>query len=158
MCIRDRAYVVLGRVALREGKAAEALRAADEGLARAAGSPPAGLHVLRAEVYGRQEKLAEAEREYALELAAHPRSLEALTGLAIVAAARGDLAEAARRIDAMVKAVPTAEGYLTGVVSLRSFGRPAEAGALLAEGRRAFPADPRLARDLAAPAGAGRPR
>ncbi len=127
-------------------------------LALRAGRPAAGLHVLRAEVYGRQEKLAEAEREYALELAAHPRSLEALTGLAIVAAARGDLAEAARRIDAMVKAVPTAEGYLTGVVSLRSFGRPAEAGALLAEGRRAFPADPRLARDLAAPAGAGRPR
>ncbi len=151
-----RAYVVLGRVALREGRLDEALRFSAEGLSRAAGSPPAGIHVLRAEVFGRRQSLGEAEKEYRLELAAHPRSVEAYTGLAIVAAAGGDLAEAARRIEAMVKAVPTAEAYLVGVISLRSFGRTAEAGALLAEGRKAFPADPRLAREPGAPGGAGR--
>ncbi|MBK6406692.1 MAG: sulfatase-like hydrolase/transferase [Holophagales bacterium] len=153
-----RAYVVLGRVFLREGRLAEALRAADEGLSRAGGAPPEGLHVVRAEVFGRQEKLDEAEAEHRLELAAHPRNVEALSGLAIVAAARGDLAEAARRVAAMVRAVPTAEAYLAGYFSLRSFGQAGEARALLAEGRRAFPLDPFLAREEAAGPNPGKMR
>jgi len=154
-----RAWAVLGRLALREGKLPEALRVIDEGLKRFAAPPPAGLHVLRAEVFGRQEKLAEAEAEYRLELEAHPRSLEALSGLAIIAASRGDLDEASRRVDAMVRTVPTSEAYLTGFVSLRSFGRGDQARALLAEGRRAFPLDARLAREesaLASPGGTRR--
>ncbi|MBK9090465.1 MAG: sulfatase-like hydrolase/transferase, partial [Holophagales bacterium] len=153
-----RAYAVLGRLALREGKLSEALKVIDEGLKRFGAPPPAGLHVLKAEVFGRQEKLAEAEAEYRLELEAHPRSLEALSGLAIVAASRGDLDEASRRIDAMVRTLPTAEGFLTGFVSLRSFGRVDQARALLAEGRRAFPLDPRLAREESALANPGRAR
>ncbi len=151
-----RAYVVLGRLALREGKLSEALQVIDDGLKRFGGSPPAGLHVLKAEVFGRQEKLAEAEAEYRLEAEAHPRNLEALSGLAIVAASRGDVAEASRRIDAMVRTLPTAEAYLTGFVSLRSFGRPDQARVLLAEGRRAFPFDARLAREEKALANSGR--
>ncbi len=153
-----RAYVVLGRLALREGKLPEALRVTDEGLRRFGTTPPAGLHVLRAEVFGRQAKLAEAEAEYRLELEAHPRSLEALSGLAIVAASRGDVAEAARRVDTMVRTLPTADAYLTGFVSLRSFGRPDEARVLLAEGRRAFPLDTRLAREESALVKPGRAR
>ena len=152
-----RAYVVLGRVALREGKLDEALRAATDGIAKGGSFPPQGLHVVKAEVLGRQERLADAEKEYRLELEAHPQSVEAFTGLAIVSAVRGDLPEAARRIGELVRAVPTPEGYLAGVVSLRSFGRLPEAKALAAEGRRAFPSDPRLAREEAALA-AGRPR
>jgi len=152
-----RAYVVLGRVALREGKLDEALRAANEGIAKGGSFPPQGLRVVKAEVLGRQEKLADAEAEYRLELDAHPQSVEAWTGLAIVAAVRGDLSEAARRVGEMVRAVPTTEGYVAGVVSLRSFGRLPEARALAAAARRAFPADPRLAREEAALA-SGRPR
>ncbi|HYN40763.1 MAG TPA: hypothetical protein VE129_03225, partial [Thermoanaerobaculia bacterium] len=109
-------------------------------------------------VFGRQAKLAEAEAEYRLELEAQPRSLEALSGLAIVAASRGDIAEASRRIDAMVRTLPTAEAYLTGFASLRSFGRPDQARVLLAEGRRAFPLDARLAREENALANPGRAR
>ena len=153
-----RAYVVLGRLALREGKLSAALGVIDEGLKRFASSAPAGLHVLRAEVFGRQEKLAEAEAEYRLELEAHPRSLDAFSGLAIVAASRGDIAEASRRVDAMVTALPTAEAYRTGFVSLRSFGRIDQARALLAEGRRAFPLDARLAREESALANPERAR
>ena len=151
-----RADLVLARVALREGKLDEALRVADEGLARG-GTPTAGLHVVRAEVLGRRERLPEAEREYRAELAAHPRSVEALSGLAIVAAAGGDLAEAARRAAAIPRTVPTPDGYVTAIVSLRSFGRPAEAASLLAEAKRAFPGDFRLAR-LETGAKAGRVR
>lgn len=145
-----RADVVLARVALREGKLDEALRVADEGLARS-GTPTAGLHVARAEVLGRRERLPEAEREYRAELAAHPRSVEALSGLAIIAAANGDLAEAARRAEAIARTVPTPDGYVTAIVSLRSFGRPGEAASLLAEAKRAFPGDFRVARLEAGP-------
>ena len=56
----------------------------------------------------------------------------------------------------MVRTVPTAEAYLTGFVSLRSFGRAGQARALLAEGRRAFPLDARLAREESALANPGR--
>ncbi len=140
-----RADVVLARVALREGKLDEALRVADEGLARG-GAPTAGLHVARAEVLGRRERLPEAEREYRAELEAHPTSVEALSGLAIIAAASGDLAEAARRAAAIPRTVPTPDGYVTAIVSLRSFGRPGEAASLLAEAKRAFPGDFRVAR------------
>ena len=152
-----RAYVVLGRVALREGKLDEALRAATDGIARGGGFPPAGLHVVRAEVLGRRENLAEAEKEYRLELGAHPRSVEAYTGLAILAAVRGDLAGVTGKLEEMVRAIPTADAYLAAVVSLRSFGRAAEAKAFAAEGRRAFPSDARLAREAASLA-ARRPR
>ena len=141
-----RAYVVLGRVALREGKLPEALAVADAGLARGGAESPEGLHVVKAEALGRQARLDAAEGEYRLELAAHPRNVEALVGLAAVAASRGDVAGAARRVDAMVKEVPTVEAYLSGFFALRAFGRAAEARALLAEGRRAFPLDARLAR------------
>ena len=151
-----RADVVLARVALREGKLDEALRIADEGLART-GTPPPGLHVARAEVLGRRERLSEAEREYRAELEAHPRSVEALSGLAILAAVSGDLAEAARRAAAIPRTVPTPDGYVTAIVSLRSFGRPTEAAALLAEAKRSFPGDFRLAR-LEAGAKTGRAR
>ncbi|HMM33381.1 MAG TPA: sulfatase-like hydrolase/transferase [Thermoanaerobaculia bacterium] len=140
-----RADVVLARVALREGKLDEALRVADEGLARG-GAPTAGLHVARAEVLGRRERLPEAEREYRAELEAHPTSVEALSGLAIIAAASGDLAEAARRAAAIPRTVPTPDGYVAAIVSLRSFGRPGEAASLLAEAKRAFPGDFRIAR------------
>ena len=153
-----RAYVVLGRLALNGGRLSEALQVIDEGLKRFRSTPPAGLHVLRAEVFGRQERLAEAEAEYQLEVEAHPRSLDALSGLAIVAASRGDIAEASRRIDTMVRTLPTPEGYLTGFASLRSFGRLEQARVLLAEGRRAFPLDARLAREESSLANPGRAR
>lgn len=153
-----RAYAILGSVALREGKLGEARAVADEGLKRFGPPPPEGLHVLRAEVFGREARLDEAEVEYRLELEAHPRSLKALSGLAIVAASRGDMAGAVRRVEEMVKALPTADAYVTGFVSLRSFGRIEQARALLAEGRRAFPRDARLAREEAAPGAPGRAR
>ena len=96
-----------------------------------------------------------AEAEYRKELEAHRASVEALIGLAVVAAARGDLDEAARRAEAIARGVPTVEGYVAGVTSLLSFGRRDKARTLLAEARRAFPGDPRLGRLAAPDAGAG---
>ena len=145
-----RAGVVLARIAMLEGKFAEALARVDEA-SRIAGaaSPPQGLHLTKAEILGREEKLDLAEAEYRKELEAFPQNVEAFTGLAIIAAARGDMAEAARRVDAMIRAVPDPFSYLMAVRSLGSFGNVPRARAVLAEAKRLYPRDPRFAREEA---------
>jgi arylsulfatase A-like enzyme/Tfp pilus assembly protein PilF len=144
----DSALLVLARAAMLEGKLAEALEKVDEA-AKAAGetSPPMGLHVLRAEIFGRQDRLDLAEAEHRKELEAFPKNVEAFTGLAIIAASRGDMNEASRRLDAMIRAAPGPDAYVMAVRSLRSFGNASGAQTVLAEAKKRFPQDPRLARE-----------
>jgi len=145
-----RAGEVLARIAMLEGKFAEALEKVDEAEKIAgAATPPQGLHVTRAEIFGRQDKLDLAEAEYRKELEVFPQSVEALTGLAIIAASRGDMSEASRRIDAMIRAVPGPSAYLMAVRSLGRFGNVSRARAVLAEARRLYPQDPSFAREEA---------
>jgi hypothetical protein len=59
------------------------------------------------------------------------------------------MAEAGRRIDAMIRAVPGSFSYLMAVRSLGSFGNVSRARALLAEAKRLYPQDPRFAREEA---------
>lgn len=142
------AFLVLARVAMREGKFAEALEKVDEAAKIAAATTaPAGLHVTRAEIFGRQDKLELAEAEYREELELFPQNVEAFTGLAIIAASRGEMSEATRRIDAMIRAVPGPFTYVMAVRSLGSFGNASRARALLAEARRLYPEDQRFARE-----------
>ena len=145
------ALLDLARAAMLEGKFAEALEKVDEA-ARTAGAttPPPGLHITRAEILGRQDKLDLAEAEYRKELEVSPYNIDAFTGLAIIAASRGELSEASRRIDAMIRAVPGPFTYVMAVRSLRSFGNAARARALLEEARRLYPQDQRFAREEAA--------
>ena len=148
------ALVVLARVAMLEGKFAQALEKVDEASKIAgAETPPPGLHVTKAEIFGRQDKLDLAEAEYRKELEFFPQDVDALTGLAIISASRGEMSEASRRIDAMIRAVPGPFAYLMAVRSLERFGDAARARALLAEARRFYPQDARFAR---AEAGHGR--
>ena len=144
----DGALLVLARAAMLEGKFAEALEKVDEA-AKAAGetSPPMGLHVLRAEIFGRQNRLDLAEAEHRKELEAFPKNVEAFTGLAIIAASRGDMNEATRRLDSMIRAAPGPDAYVMAVRSLRSFGNASGAQTVLAEAKKRFPKDPRLARE-----------
>ena len=146
----DSALLVLARAAMLEGKLAEALEKVNEAAKAAVETtPPMGLHVLRAEILGRQDKLDLAEAEYRKELELFPQNVEAFTGLAIIAASRGDMREASRRIDAMIRAVPGPFTYLMAVRSLERFGDAARARSLLAEARRLYPQDPRFAREEA---------
>lgn len=139
------ALLVLARVAMLEGRFPDALGRVDEALSTTgAGLPPQGAHLLRAEILGRQEKLDLAEGEYRKELEAYPRSIDALAGLAIISASRGEMKEASLRIDTMVRTVPSPDAYLMAVTSLRMFGNGSRAEQLLAEGRKRFPSDPRL--------------
>jgi arylsulfatase A-like enzyme/Flp pilus assembly protein TadD len=145
------ALLVLARTAMLEGKFAEALEKVDEA-AKAAGetTPPMGLHVLRAEIFGRQDKLDLAEAEHRKELEVFPQNVEAFTGLAIIAASRGEMSEASRRIEAMIRAVPGPFAYLMAVRSLGRFGNASRARALLEKARRLYPQDQRFAREEAA--------
>ena len=70
-----------------------------------------------------------------------------MTGLAIIAASRGDMSEASRRIDAMIRAVPGPFAYLMAVRSLGRFGNVAHARAVLAEAKRLYPRDERFAHE-----------
>ncbi|HEX7616696.1 MAG TPA: sulfatase-like hydrolase/transferase [Thermoanaerobaculia bacterium] len=142
------ALVVLARAAMLEGKFGEALEKVDEA-AKIAGAttPPPGLHVARAEIFGRQDKLDLSEQEYRKELEFFPQSVEAFTGLAIIAASRGEMSEASRRIDAMIRAVPGPFAYLMAVRSLGRFGNASRARALLEEAKRLYPQDQRFAHE-----------
>ena len=144
-----RAGIVLARIAMLEGKFGDALRQVDEASKIAGAEPPQGLHVTRAEIFGRQDKLDLAEAEYRKELELFPQSVEAFTGLAIIAASRGEMSEASRRIDAMIRTVPSPFAYLMAVRSLGRFGNVSRARALLAEAKRLYPQDPRFAREEA---------
>jgi tetratricopeptide (TPR) repeat protein len=145
-----RAGLVLARIAMGEGKFAEALAKVDAASKIAgAGNPPQGLHVLKAEVFGRQDKLDLAEAEDRRELEIFPQSVEAFTGLAIIAASRGEMSEATRRIDEMIRSVPGPSSYLVAVRSLGRFGNLPRARALLAEAKRLYPEDSRFAREEA---------
>lgn len=145
------ALLVLAHTAMLEGKFAEALEKVDEAAKIAAATtPPPGLHVTRAEIFGRQDKLDLAEGEYRKELELFPQNVEAFTGLAIIAASRGEMSEASRRIDAMIRAVPGPFTYVMAVRSLGRFGNASRARALLEEARRLYPQDQRFAREEAA--------
>jgi len=144
------ALVILARTAMHEGKFAEALEKVDEAAKIAGTTPPPGLHVARAEIFGRQDKLDLAEEEYRKELELFPQNVEAFTGLAIIAASRGEMTEASRRIDAMIRAVPGPFTYLMAVRSLGRFGNASRARALLEEAKRLYPQDQRFAREEAA--------
>ncbi|MCC6132781.1 MAG: sulfatase-like hydrolase/transferase [Acidobacteria bacterium] len=139
------ALLSLGRVAMLEGKFPEALARVDEVLAASGTAvPPAGAHLLRAEILGRQNQLDLAEAEYRKELAAYPRSIDALGGLAIISAAQGNSSETARRLDAMVRDVPTPEAYVMAINSWRIFGNKTRAEELAAVARQRFPGDGRF--------------
>ena len=141
------ALLVLARIAMLEGKFAMALEKTDEASKIAgAATPPPGLHVTRAEILGRQDKLDLAEAEYRKELEFFPRDVDALTGLAIISASRGEMSEASRRIDAMIRTVQSPFAYLMAVRSLDRFGNAARARVLLEEARRLYPQDQRFAR------------
>ena len=144
------ALVVLARIAMLEGKFSEALAKLDEASKIAgAATPPPGLHVARAEIFGRQDKLDLAEADYRKGLEFFPQDVDAFTGLAIISASRGQMSEASRRIDAMIRAVPGPFAYLMAVRSLDRFGNASRARSLLAEARRLYPQDVRFTHEQA---------
>ena len=84
---------------------------------------------------GREEEAIAAFRE---ELRLFPANARARTSLAMLYRAGGRNAEADREIDALLRAVPTPEGYATAAKTWSIFGETARAEVVRAEARKRF--------------------
>lgn len=150
----------LSRVELAEGRAAEALAAAERGLGLAAGVPsaaPAGvaaLHLARADaLWELPDRRADAEAAYRKVVGDHPGDGAAASARAVLALAAleaGRTAEALAETDALLAAAPAGDPLRIDVAAIR-------AEALLASGDTAAAATAfaRLAEDHPADARTG---
>ncbi len=138
--------LVEARLLYDQGKYADALRPFEEALAdqRKAGSAPlADLHYLAGDTYGRLERYADAEAQFAAELRDFPQNIRARGGLAMLYQATGRADAAARVIDDMVRITPTPEAFALAARLWTMFGNRQQADAIRAEARRAFAEPPR---------------
>ena len=138
--------LVEARLLYDQGKYADALRPFEEALAdqRKAGSAPlADLHYFAGDTYGRLERYADAEAQFAAELRDFPQNIRARAGLAMLYQATGRADTAARVIDDMVRITPTPEAFVLAARLWTMFGNRQQADAIRAEARRAFAEPPR---------------
>ena len=138
--------LVEARLLYDQGKYVDALRPFEEALAdqRKAGSAPlADLHYLAGDTYGRLERYADAEAQFAAELRDFPQNIRARGGLAMLYQATGRADAAARVIDDMVRITPTPEAFALAARLWTMFGNRQQADAIRAEARRAFAEPPR---------------
>jgi arylsulfatase A-like enzyme/cytochrome c-type biogenesis protein CcmH/NrfG len=138
--------LIEARVLYDQGRYAEALPSFEQALAeqrKAGGAPLADLHYLAGDTYGRLERYADAEAQFAAELRDFPQNIRARGGLAMVYQATGRADTAARVIDEMVRITPTPESYALAARLWTMFGNRQQADAIRAEARRAFAEPPR---------------
>jgi arylsulfatase A-like enzyme/Flp pilus assembly protein TadD len=112
------ALYTLARVEQKQGRPAEALRVADDLLARLArtgGRPLRGLHALRGDALARLGNLTEAERALRQELHLFPGDPEAYRALIVLLASQGRGEEATRVIREFAAVAPNKQTY--GVIA-----------------------------------------
>jgi len=114
-----------------------------EAPAKAERAPLADLHYLAGDTYGRLERYADAEAQFAAELRDFPQNIRARAGLAMLYQATGRADTAARVIDDMVRITPTPEAFALAARLWTMFGDRQQADAIRAEARRAFAEPPR---------------
>jgi len=98
---------------------------------------PRDLHFMIGDSLARQEKYAEAEPYLAEEIKLYPEHVRARASLAMLYQAMGRSSQAERVLDALIREVPSPEGFATTARVWRMFGRPERAAAVDAEARRA---------------------
>jgi choline-sulfatase len=146
---RARSAFVLGEVARRQGRFAEAIpayRQAVEALKLRKGAVLPGLHAALADCLARLGQSAEAEAEFQAEIQAIPYSRSGRTGLAMLYRSQGRDAEARGVLEGVVSAHPRpgAEEYWTVVRVLAGLGDAAGAREWAARARGLFPDDRRF--------------
>ena len=112
------ALYTLARVEQKKGRPAEALRIADDLLARLArtgGRPLRGLHALRGDALARGGNTVEAERAFRNELRLFPGDPEAYRGLIVLLASQGRTDEATSAIREFAAIAPNRNTY--GVIA-----------------------------------------
>lgn len=108
------ALYTLARIQQRQGRSAEALRIADDLLARlqrTGGRPLRGLHSLRGDALARSGDPAGAERAFREELRVFPGDPEAYRALIVLLATQGRTEEATRAIRDFAAMAPNRQTY-----------------------------------------------
>jgi Flp pilus assembly protein TadD len=108
------ALYTLARVRQKKNQPADAVRVADDLLARLArtgGRPMRGLHALRGDTLARIGNTVEAERAFREELRLFPGDAEAYRGLIVLLASQGRTDDATRAIRDFAAASPNRQTY-----------------------------------------------
>jgi tetratricopeptide (TPR) repeat protein len=142
-------HFVLGVVAQRAGRCADAIPAFEHALEAKRSEPAAvvrNLHAGLADCLARAGRVAEAEREFRAELADVPSSPEARVGLATLYRSQGRDDDARKTLADLVsmQPQPTADAYFTVVRTFTVLGDAAAAREWTAKARARFPNDPRF--------------
>lgn len=145
---RAMSHFVLGIVARRQGRYAEALgsfQRAEKAKSRRKHGVIRDLHAHMGDCLAMLERFPEAEREFLREIEIIPSSHKGRTGLAMLYRALGRNEEARSVLAGLVAAEPrpTADTYWTVVETLRTLGDPA-AREWAMRARAVFPSDPRF--------------
>ena len=146
---RDRpgALMLLGRVALAEGKPEEALKQFDDALAQLqAGHRRAlpKLNFFRGDALARLGRADEAEQSFRAEIAAFPDDATPYRNLILLYAVEGKNDAATQLIFSLEKAAPTPPSYVAIAETLKLIGDVRGARFWAARGLRRFPNDRQL--------------
>ena len=146
---RDRplSRMLLGRVALGEGKLEEALKdfdAANSALAATHRQPIAKLMFYRGDVLARMGRADEAETAFRREIALFPADPQPYKNLILLYATEGKNREATDLIFSLEKASPTPPSYLAIAETLKIIGDRNGAHFWAARGLSRYPADRQL--------------
>ncbi|MEQ1758333.1 MAG: sulfatase-like hydrolase/transferase [Vicinamibacterales bacterium] len=138
---------VEGRVAFDEGRFDDAV-AALQNAARALQSRSSvvpDLQLVLGDALVQLDRNTEAEAAYRQELQTFPASVRAYASLATMYHASDRDEAMSQTLDALIEAIPTAEGYAAAVRVWTAAGNRARANELRTEARRRFRGDPTLA-------------
>ena len=141
-----RGALVLGRLAILRNDLASAQKWSDEATALSADDKlvQSGLHMLRGDVFARQGRAPEAEREFLEEIRLYPDRLDARVSLAALYASVGRREDARRTLIQLVVREPKPETFLLAMKTFRSTEDPDGEREMRREARRRFPGDPRF--------------
>jgi choline-sulfatase len=146
---RYMSHFILGVVAHREGRCADAIPAFERAIDAKRSEPHAvvrNLHAELADCLARSGRAADAEREFEAELADIPASPEARVGLATLYRSQGRDDDARRTLGGIVTAAPepTADSYWTVIRSFNVLGDAQAAREWTSRAHDRFPSDLRF--------------
>lgn len=146
---RDRpfALMLLGRIAMDQGKPEEGLRHFDEALAFVQSKQRQaihGLHFFRGDAFARMGQGEEAEREFRKEIELYPTAPQAYKNLILLYATEGKNDAATQLIFSLEKAAPTPPSYIAISETLKIVGDRNGSRFWAARGLNRFPKDRQL--------------
>ena len=140
-------WMLLGQIALEEGKLDDALRSFDQVVALLRAThrrPPPQLSYFRGDTLARMGRADEAEREFLNEIRMFPADPQAYKNLILLYATEGKMQEATGLVFSLEKASPTQPSYVAISETLKTLGDRNGARFWAARGLSKFPSDRHL--------------